>query len=383
MTQTNTNTGTLTVARVLTPTGWKTSQTVTWCDGLIDGVRDATPDECRTMHAGMLVPGYIDTQVNGGGGVLLNQQPDVDGVRAIARAHAKFGTTRMLPTVITDTADVMHRAADAVADVVKEQNSTVAGIHFEGPFLSVDKKGVHSASFIRPPADRDVAVLMRKDIGRVLVTLAPEQTDPGFIRELVAEGVVVSLGHTNATYEQTCEALRAGATGFTHLYNAMSAMTSRAPGVVGAALDDAASYCGLIVDHHHVHPASARIAIHAKGISHMMLVTDAMAHVGSEITSMAFFDSTIERHGDKLTTPNGTLAGSCLDMHTAVLNTHHGLGIPLEDAITMASTVPATFMNMQRESGSIAVGARADLILLSPHNHQIEQVRVCGRTHGD
>lgn len=355
----------ITVEKLFTRQGWLSQQTVTVEEGRIRSIEPASPDALKNKVEGYLVPGYIDTQVNGGGGVLLNQQPTFAGVCQMARAHLQYGSTSMLPTVITDNADIMARSADAVAEAISENHPTVLGIHFEGPFLSVAKKGVHDKDLIRFPSDAEFATLTRKDIGRVLTTLAPEQTDTGFIRELTQEGVLVALGHTNATAVQVENALNAGATGFTHLYNAMSPLTSREPGVVGAALADTHSYCGLIVDHHHVHPTSAKLAIKLKGPEHIMLVTDAMAHVGTDVERLAFFKTEIQRDGDKLTTPDGTLAGSCLDMHGAVLNTHRDLDVSLEDAIYMASSAPAAFLGLENEYGGIEVGQVANLLLLN------------------
>lgn len=355
----------ITVEKLFTRQGWLSQQTVTVEEGRIRSIEPASPDALKNKVEGYLVPGYIDTQVNGGGGVLLNQQPTFTGVCEMARAHLQYGSTSMLPTVITDNAEIMARSADAVAEAISENHPTVLGIHFEGPFLSVAKKGVHDKDLIRYPSDAEFATLTRKDIGRVLTTLAPEQTDTGFIRELTQEGVLVALGHTNATAVQVESALNAGATGFTHLYNAMSPLTSREPGVVGAALADSKSYCGLIVDHHHVHPTSAKLAIKLKGPEHIMLVTDAMAHVGTDAQRLAFFKTEIQRDGDKLTTPDGTLAGSCLDMHGAVLNTHRDLDVSLEDAVYMASSAPAAFLGLENEYGGIEVGQVANLLLLN------------------
>lgn len=354
----------LTVEKLLTRTGWQTAQTLIIEKGIVQAIRPATPLECDTTLPGSLVPGFIDTQVNGGGGILLNQQPSYDGLCQMANAHLQFGTTGMLPTVITDNADIMAQAADAVAQAIAKKHPTVLGMHFEGPFLSIAKRGVHDAGLIRLPTDAEMNTLTRRDIGNVLTTLAPEQTDVGLIRELVAEGVRVALGHTNATAEQVEAALQAGATGFTHLYNAMSPITSRAPGVTGAALADTNSYCGLIVDHHHVHPTSAKVAINAKGAERIMLVTDAMAHVGTELERLDFFNTEILRQGDKLTTPEGTLAGSCLDMHRAVLNTHRDLQVSLRESIVMASATPAAFLGLSDIMGSIDAGQVANLLLL-------------------
>ncbi|MAJ68985.1 MAG: N-acetylglucosamine-6-phosphate deacetylase [Pseudomonadota bacterium] len=349
------------VQRVITPEGVLDNTSITVEDGIIVAIEPAGD---KPVQSGTLMPGYFDTQVNGGGGVLFNQHPDAESLNKLASAHLRFGTTSMLPTLITDGEAAMARAADAIAEVIASDHPTIVGVHFEGPFLNVAKKGVHEAGFIRHPKDSELAILTRPDLGKVLVTVAPDTVDVGFIRELVAAGVVVALGHSNATYEQAVAALAAGATGFTHLYNAMSALQSRAPGMVGAALNQSNAYCGLIVDHHHVHSQSAALAIKTKTAQRIMLVTDAMAHVGTDITELAFFSTVIERHGDKLVTPEGTLAGSCLDMHTAVLNSHRDLGFSLAEVSTMASLTPARFIGREQQLGSIAVGQTANLLLL-------------------
>lgn len=350
------------VEKILTPDGIMSNAEITIRDGRIDSIEPAIdPDE---VMPGTLIPGYIDTQVNGGGGVLFNQTPDAEHLKRLAQAHLSFGTTSMLPTLITDGESTMHRAADAIAECIQQQHPTIIGVHFEGPFINTAKKGVHEASFIRYPKDSELAILTRKDIGRVLVTVAPDNVDPGFITELTKEGVLVSLGHSNATIEQALTALNAGATGFTHLYNAMSALQSRAPGMVGAAFHSPESFCGLIVDHHHVHPDSVAIAIKIKGAERIMLVTDAMAHVGTEATNLRFFNTVIERHGDKLITPDGTLAGSCLDMHQAVLNCFRDLNLPFTDSVVMASQTPAHFLRLDQHIGSIVPGKIANLLLI-------------------
>ena len=364
--------------QVLTPAGILENQTVSIQHGIIHTIRSATQQEQASLHKGTLIPGYIDTQVNGGGGVLFNQAPTYQTLKTMASAHLQFGTTSMMPTLITDCYEVMVAAADAVSQAIALNHPNIEGIHFEGPFLSTPKKGIHDARYIRSPSDKELALICRKDLGKVMVTLAPENVSTSLIKELVAEGVIVSIGHTNATYEQACDAINAGASGFTHLYNAMSAFTSRAPGVVGAALLNESAYCGLIVDHQHVHPKSAALAIKTKGANRVMLVTDAMAHVGSSINKLAFFDTEIHRQGNKLTTPDGTLAGSCLDMHRALLNVCHDLHISLLDASTMASTTPATLLGIQQRVGSIAQGQKANVLLID-ENDQLNKVWVNGQ----
>lgn len=358
----------ITVQHVLLPSGWATNKTITASNGVITDIRDATTIELKHVEAGYLIPGFFDTQVNGGGGVLFNDTPCIQSIETMALAHLRYGTTAMLPTIITDNAQTMSKAADAIAQVLgsgpDSLKALIKGIHFEGPYLSKAKKGVHEEAYIRQPSEAELATLTRKDIGKVLITVAPETADVGFIKEMVSEDVTVSLGHTNADYEQIQGAIDAGATGFTHLYNAMSALTSREPGAVGAALLNENTYCGFIVDHYHLHPKSAELALKVKGASRAMLVTDAMAHAGSDVTRLPFFNTEIVREGNKLTTPDGTLAGSCLDMHSALVNTIKGCNIPLAQASTMASNTPASFMGLSKQIGSIQFGMCADFVLL-------------------
>ncbi len=364
----------ITVEKVLLANGWSFDQTLTIEKGRIVRIENATDAALANRLNGTLLPGYFDTQVNGGGGVLFNHQPSLANIEKIALAHLQYGTTSLLPTIITDNASVMSQAADAIAEALssgsRHVKALVKGVHFEGPFLSVKKKGVHDASFIRTPSDEELATLCRQDIGKVLLTIAPETVSTDFIREMVSEGVTVAIGHTNASYETIQQAIDAGATGFTHLYNAMSALTSREPGAVGAALLHRDSYCGLIIDHQHLHPRSAELALKIKGDERAMLVTDAMAHVGSNIQRLSFFDTEIIRHGDKLTTADGkTLAGSCLDMHSALLNAYRDCNITLASASKMASITPARFMALSHEIGSIEEGKCANFVLLDARDN--------------
>ena len=224
-----------------------------------------------------LAPGFIDCQVNGGGDILFNDEPTVDGIAAIAAAHRRFGTTSLLPTLITDTPDKMRAALEAAAKAAAT-NPGVAGIHIEGPFISPEKPGVHDPALIRPPTPGDLELLTAPRLGVTLVTLAPERVPAGFIAALVKAGVRVSLGHSMADYRQTKAALAGGLTGFTHLFNAMRPLSSRDPGPIAAALETPGAWFGMIVDGEHVDPAMLRLAL--RGAAHPMLVTDAMPPVG-------------------------------------------------------------------------------------------------------
>ncbi len=360
--------------RVLTSHGLQSGFAVLVDDGRISGL--ALPSDPRVRKArrhdlggNCLLPGFIDCQVNGGGGVLFNDTPTVEGIRAIAAAHRPFGTTSLLPTLISDDREVMRRAVEAASAAVAGNVPGVLGIHVEGPFLAPERKGVHDAGKFRVPDAEDVALIGSMTHGTTLLTLAPDRVPTETIQAFLARGVIVSVGHTAADYATVRMALDAGARGFTHLFNAMSPFTSRAPGTVGAALEDADSWCGLIVDGHHVHPASLRVAIAAKPRGKMFLVTDAMPPVGADDPAFVLKGETITARDGICQTADGVLAGSALDMAAAVRNSVNLLGLPLAEAARMASTYPADFLGLSRTHGRIAVGCRADFTVLDEHLH--------------
>ena len=332
--------------------------------------------------SGLLAPGFIDTQVNGGGGILFNHQASRDDLNKLCKTHLSFGTTAMLPTIITDHFDVMKQAADTLAQAINEQQSNIenniVGIHFEGPGISVNKKGTHCQSRIRPLTDQELELFARQDIGQVVVTLAPEVVPAEQIKWLTQHNVKVSLGHTNASYEIAKQAFDIGANGATHLFNAMSALNARAPGVVGATLLDDDVFCGIIVDGHHVHAASLKLAIKTKGIEQLMLVTDAMALAGSDKIEIDFFDRKIYRHGDKLTSSTGELAGSTLTMDVAIKNATKTLAIELSDALVMAAATPAKFLGLDKRYGKLLPGYFANVVALND-NKDVTHVWLKGK----
>ncbi|KUJ83303.1 N-acetylglucosamine-6-phosphate deacetylase [Microbulbifer sp. ZGT114] len=325
---------------------------------------------------GLVAPGLVDVQVNGGGGALFNNDPSINALGKMSTAHARYGTTGFMPTLITDEVAVMQDAAEAVSAAIRESVPGVLGVHFEGPHLSAPKKGTHEERFIRPLTDEEFGIYARDDLGIKMVTLAPENVDPVDIRKLVELGVKVCLGHSNADGATVAAALEAGATGFTHLYNAMSPLHSREPGMVGMALISDEAWCGLIADGHHVSAEAMRLAIKAKPKGKIMLVTDAMSLVGSEQTSFPLFDRVVTREGDKLTSTTGELAGSHLDMISAVRNTHRWCGVDLFEALRMASLYPARFLGY--EGGCVTEGGPADLILLNDEL-QVQKTWISGR----
>jgi len=316
------------------------------------------------LHGHLLLPGFIDVQVNGGGGLLFNDAPTVETLRGIAAAHRKFGTTGMLPTLITDTAEKMRAALAAVDDAIEQRVPGILGIHVEGPFLANARKGIHNADLFRHPDNDDIEALTAAHRGAVMLTLAPDQVSPAVIARLCQDGVIVVAGHTAADYATTRAALDAGIRGFTHLYNAMTPLNSRDPGVVGAALDDPHSWCGLIVDGHHVHPATLRVAIAAKARGKCVLVTDAMPPVGSDKPNYVLNGQTITMRDGICQNEAGVLAGSGLDMASAVRNTVQMLGLPLAEASRMASSYPAAWIGLERTHGRISAGYQADFAVM-------------------
>ncbi|MBN7795058.1 N-acetylglucosamine-6-phosphate deacetylase [Parahaliea mediterranea] len=328
-----------------------------------DDIPPGTP--CLELAGGFLAPGFIDIQVNGGGGVLLNNSPDRAGIERMVAAHRATGTTAMLPTVISDTPAVQRAAAMAVRAAMAAGNSGVLGIHIEGPFFAAARRGTHRADMIREPSSEDLRWLaaLASEVPTV-VTLAPEHLPAGAIATLTAAGVRVCAGHTDASYQQIAAARAEGLRGFTHLFNAMSPLASREPGAVGAALDGGDCWAGIIADGHHVHPASIRVAQRALPAGKLCLVTDAMATVGDSRDWFELYGERIEVRGGRLVNAEGALAGSAIGMIDAVRYCHREVGLPLVECLRMASRYPATFLGEEHRLGRIAPGYRADLLHL-------------------
>jgi N-acetylglucosamine-6-phosphate deacetylase len=348
---------------------WQRDTAVMVRDGRIVGL--ASPGEIPSGWAQSRVPagvfvtaGFIDLQVNGGGGVLLNDQPTADGMRAIARAHRRYGTTACLPTLITDTREQMRSAIAAARSVAGSDG--VLGLHLEGPFISPQRPGVHRPDRIVQPRAGDLEQLCElAGAGHSLVTLAPECVPAGFVMTLASAGVRVSIGHSEASAAIVAQAVAEGATGVTHLFNAMSPFSARDPGIVGTALSEPRLTAGLIVDGIHVDPVSVRTAFAAKGADRIALVTDAMPTVGTSLDRFNLVGRAIKLVNGRLTTEEGTLAGAHLDMASAVRNAVRLAKVPLEDALRAASLTPAQFLGIENERGAIVPGARADLVALT------------------
>jgi N-acetylglucosamine-6-phosphate deacetylase len=351
---------------VLLPEGLRENLCVIVVGDRIEAVSRTAPEDASVvdLRGDLLLPGFIDVQVNGGGGRLFNEDPSMETVAVMAEAHRRFGTTGLLPTLISDDLSVVEKGIAAVEEAIERGVPGIIGIHIEGPFLSRARRGIHLASMLQDFDDRFLELVASVKRGRAVVTVAPECVTPDQITRLVQTGVVVCAGHSDADYETVEAAISAGATGFTHLFNGMSQLTNRAPGMVGAALEDRSTYAGVIIDGHHVHPASFRVALNAKGADRLMLVTDAMAAAGSEDREFTLQGRTISRQGQRLVNEDGVLAGSTLTMVEAVANAIEQGQISLAAAVEMASRTPAHFLGLQAETGAIATGLRADLVIV-------------------
>ena len=355
--------------RLLTGSERVSRQTLLLSGGRIEALVDPDDSRCAgavvvDLEGQLLLPGFIDVQVNGGGGVLFNNDPNPDSIRAIGAAHRRFGTTGFLPTLISDDLHMIERAIAAVQSALDQGMPGVLGIHIEGPFLNWARRGVHDCKHLRLLDTSLVPLLSRLRGGRTVLTLAPEMTTPEVIGQLAAAGILVSAGHSDASYDETTAAIAQGLRGFTHLFNAMARLGSRDPGIVGAALFDENTWCGIIVDGHHVDPIMLKLALRCKRHDRFMLVTDGMPAVGSAEPSFVLQGRTIRVIDGICRDENGTLAGTALDMASAVRNAVSLLGLDIAEAARMAGEYPAAFLGLDRELGRIAPGYRANLVLM-------------------
>jgi N-acetylglucosamine-6-phosphate deacetylase len=333
----------------------------------------------RTLPDGAwLVPGFVDVQVNGGGDVLFNDAPTAKTISMIASAHRKFGTTGFLVTLITDVPEKTPLAIAAVQEAMQIEPS-VLGLHLEGPFISLEKAGVHNRSLIRTPTEVDLETLAAWREGVLLVTLAPECVPEGFIARLVARGIRVSLGHSMASYDEARSAVAQGLTGFTHLFNAMRGLESREPGPIAAALEETSCSYGLVVDGFHVAPAMLRLTL--RGLGNPMLVTDAMPPVGGHRSSFRLYGEEIRVDDGRCVRSDGTLAGAFLDMASAVRNCVRLIGLPLERALQLATINPARFVGA--EVGELKPGYRADMVALDPRTIEVMDTWIAGESYSN
>jgi N-acetylglucosamine-6-phosphate deacetylase len=359
-------------ARIFDGTFWHDDSALIVSHGKILAIQAADklePDlDIIPSDGGIIVPGFIDLQVNGGGGVLLNEEPSVEGLRQICSAHAKFGTTGLLPTLITDTYDVTSRVIAAGKQAKADKLPGFLGLHLEGPHLSVARKGAHDPQLIRPMEEKDIEMMLscRDVFDAMMVTVAPENVSTAQVERLAAAGFMVSLGHTDATYDTAKRYAEAGIRTVTHLFNAMSPLGHREPGVVGAALDIGSLYVGIIADGIHVHPAAMGVALRAKREpGKIFIVTDAMSTIGTDMTHFTLNGREILRQNGRLTLADGTLAGADIDMISSVRFAHRELDLPIEEALRMASTYPAEAAWLSERKGALRPGYDADFVMLT------------------
>jgi N-acetylglucosamine-6-phosphate deacetylase len=328
---------------------------------------DVPAGTSRIDAGALLAPGFVDLQVNGGGGIMFNDAPEVDAIARVCRTHARLGTTALMATVVTDRPDVSRRMVDAGSEAAQRAVPGFLGVHLEGPHLSVARKGAHDASLIRPLDAEALAFLInaRGKLPHLLVTLAPESASAASVLALAKAGVIVSLGHSDAAYDTATEYAAAGATLATHLFNAMSQLESRRPGIVGAVLSDGGLSAGLIADGVHVHPVTIATALRAKRApGRLFLVSDAVATAGSDITSFNMAGRRVTRANGRLTLEDGTLAGADTTMAASLRFLHRVVGVDLGEALRMASVYPADAIGALRH-GRLTPGARADAVALT------------------
>ncbi|MCV2865736.1 N-acetylglucosamine-6-phosphate deacetylase [Albidovulum sediminicola] len=338
-------------------------------DGRVSAVASEVPRGMRQVElgSGTIAPGFIDLQLNGGDGVMLNDAPTLETLERMAAAHGGLGATAIFPTLITDTPEQTRAAVEAAVAAIATGVPGIAGLHLEGPHLSLARKGAHDPALIRRMEDADLAFLVASAarLPRLMVTLAPESVSNDQLARLSAGGVYVSLGHTDADYDVCVAAAGAGARIVTHLFNAMSPLGNRNPGLVGAALDRGGLSAGLIADGIHVHPAAIRAALAAKrGPSRIFLVSDAMATAGSEITRFTLNGREILRRDGRLTLADGTLAGADLDMAGALRVMTRDVGTALDHALAMATSGPARAVGLEGRYGHLMPGRAADFVYL-------------------
>ncbi len=330
---------------------------------------DDIPPDC-TQHilgGGLLAPGFVDLQVNGGGGVLFNDHPNLDAIKTICAAHLAYGTTSLLPTLITDTPEVQKAAIAAGIAASKAALPGFLGLHIEGPHLSVARKGAHDPALIRPMSEDDLNALKiaRQSLPFLMTTVAPESVSNAQIAALTAAGILVSLGHSDTDFDTATAAAIAGAGAVTHLFNAMSPLHHREPGLVGAALQSESLFVSLIADGFHVHPAAIATALAAKREpGRIFLISDAMPTIGTDLQSFTLNGRKIHREGGKLVLADGTLAGADLDMISAVRFMVGTVGVNVDEALRMASLYPAMCLGADTRIGHLKAGAAADMVHL-------------------
>ena len=340
---------------------------------------DAIPTEfqVKKLEGGILSPGFIDLQVNGGGGKLFNNSPDKESLNTIISAHQYFGTTSIMPTVISDSLNILQKCTDTISNEINN-NHSLLGIHIEGPFFNVKYRGVHQKQYINTINASYLNLFETLDKFPVMLTLAPECISIKQLKHLKSLGFKILAGHTDANYDQLEEAVKYGLDGFTHLFNAMGQISAREPGVVGSAFDFDETSASIIVDLHHVHPSLINLSFKQKPKGKLFFVSDSMATINHGEPSFELYDEVVSESNGRIINSEGKLAGSSITQIDAIKNAYQKCSIPLESAISMATLYPAEYIGVSDYIGQLKKGYRADLAHFDSNFH-VQNVWLAGK----
>ena len=333
--------------------------------------------EIQKLNGGILSPGFIDLQVNGGGGKLFNNSPDKESLNTIIEAHQYFGTTSIMPTVISDSLNVLKRCTTTISEEI-ENNKSLLGVHIEGPFFNVKYRGVHQKQYINTINSDYLNLFENLKDFPVMLTLAPECISTKQLKHLKSLGFKILAGHTDASYDQLEEAIKYGLDGFTHLFNAMGQISAREPGVVGSALTFDNATASIIVDLHHVHPSLIQMAYRQKPQGKLFFVSDSMATIHHGEPSFELYDEVVSESNGRIINSEGKLAGSSITQIDAIKNAYQSCNIPLNEALAMASRYPAEYLGVANYLGSLKSDYRADLTHFDL-DFQVHNVWVAGK----
>ena len=350
-------------------------------DQYIAGIvnKDAIPTDfqVKKIEGGILSPGFIDLQVNGGGGKLFNNSPNKESLNTIISAHQYFGTTSIMPTVISDSLNILQKCTDTISNEI-DNNHSLLGIHIEGPFFNVKYRGVHQKQYINTINASYLNLFETLDKFPVMLTLAPECISIKQLKHLKSLGFKILAGHTDANYDQLEEAVKYGLDGFTHLFNAMGQISAREPGVVGSAFDFDETSASIIVDLHHVHPSLINLSFKQKPKGKLFFVSDSMATINHGEPSFELYDEVVSESNGRIINSEGKLAGSSITQIDAIKNAYQKCSIPLESAISMATLYPAEYLGVSDYIGQLKKGYRADLAHFDSNFH-VQNVWLAGK----
>ncbi len=345
--------------------------------GIVNEDAIPTDFQVKKLDGGILSPGFIDLQVNGGGGKLFNNSPDKESLNTIISAHQYFGTTSIMPTVISDSLNILQKCTDTISNEINN-NHSLLGIHIEGPFFNVKYRGVHQKQYINTINASYLNLFETLDKFPVMLTLAPECISIKQLKHLKSLGFKILAGHTDANYDQLEEAVKYGLDGFTHLFNAMGQISAREPGVVGSAFDFDETSASIIVDLHHVHPSLINLSFKQKPKGKLFFVSDSMATINHGEPSFELYDEVVSESNGRIINSEGKLAGSSITQIDAIKNAYQKCSIPLESAISMATLYPAEYLGVSDYIGQLKKGYRADLAHFNSNFH-VQNVWLAGK----